>query len=154
LVVESTDRGLTEGKVGLAKFRDTKAEFKNFQVGKKVESAAAPAEVAARVARKVENIAPTGTPKPEMVEALEPDGPAGLAALRERARLLDQQAAHLRRLALAVHHKQVQAELAKEDDIDLAHAALLIARLDNDEVDVEAYRKEVDRMAKDIAAGL
>src|SRR5262245_6722774 len=159
LVVESTDRGLTEGKVGLAKFRDTKAEFKNFQVGKKVESAAAPAEVATRVARKVENIAPTGTPKPEMVEALEPDGPAGLAALRERARLLDQQAAQLRRLALAVHQKQVQAELAKlfqakEDDIDLAHAALLIARLDNDEVDVEAYRKEVDRMAKDIAAGL
>jgi regulator of sirC expression with transglutaminase-like and TPR domain len=62
-------------------------------------------------------------------------------------------------LAQAVHHKRVQDELAKvlqgkEDDIDLIHAALLIAKLDNDELDVEVYRREVERMVRAIAAGL
>ena len=42
----------------------------------------------------------------------------------------------------------------KEDEIDLLRAALLIARLDNEEVDVEHYRGEVERMAKKIVAGL
>src|SRR6185503_11365087 len=33
-VMESDDTALRGGKVGLAKFRDTKAQFKNFYVGK------------------------------------------------------------------------------------------------------------------------
>src|SRR5205814_3379958 len=41
-----------------------------------------------------------------------------------------------------------------EERLDLLHAALLVALLDNDEVDVEAYRREVDRMGRDILAGL
>src|SRR5581483_1333230 len=73
--------------------------------------------------------------------------------LRERARLLEQQAARLRELAAAVHQKRVLGELTKvlagkEDDIDLLHAALLIAKLDNDELDVDLYRRDVDRMAQ------
>jgi len=98
-------------------------------------------------------------PKPELLNKLVPDGAASLTVLRERARQLEQQAAQLRQLALAVHRQRVQTELAaavkgKEADIDLLHAALLIARLDNDELDVDAYRAEVERMAKKIAAGL
>jgi len=41
-----------------------------------------------------------------------------------------------------------------EAEVDLLHAALLIAKLDNDEVDVEAYRAEVDRLARKVAQGL
>jgi regulator of sirC expression with transglutaminase-like and TPR domain len=79
--------------------------------------------------------------------------------LRERARLLEQHAEQLRKLALTVHAKRVQNELVKvldtkEADVDLVHAALLIARLDNDELDVEAYRTEVERMAKRLTAEL
>src|SRR5262249_32022293 len=64
-----------------------------------------------------------------------------LAALRERAKLLEQQAAQLRKLALALHEKTVREELVKElgkpeAEIDLVRSALLLARLDNDEVDV------------------
>jgi regulator of sirC expression with transglutaminase-like and TPR domain len=82
-----------------------------------------------------------------------------MQVLRERARLLEQQAAQLRQLAQAVHQKRVQAELVKllagkEEDIDLARAALLLARLDNDEVDVDAYLREIDRLAKEAGAGL
>ena len=42
----------------------------------------------------------------------------------------------------------------KEQNIDLLHAALLIARLDNEDVEVEPYRHEVERMADKIAAKL
>jgi NADH-quinone oxidoreductase subunit M len=37
---------------------------------------------------------------------------------------------------------------------DLLHAALLIAKLDNEELDIEAYRNDLERMAKKIAAKL
>ena len=40
LVIESSDTGLREGKVGLAKFRETRASFKNFEVGKQIGLAA------------------------------------------------------------------------------------------------------------------
>jgi regulator of sirC expression with transglutaminase-like and TPR domain len=159
LVHESSDTGLTEGKVGLASFRGTKAEFKNFQVGEKVKSDTVPAGLAERVARSVKDI-PTDTfPKPDLVEKLVPDGDAGMAALRERARLLEKQAVQLRILAQEVHHKRTLGELAKgvagkEEDIDLLRASLLIARLDNEELDVDHYRKEVDRLAREISAGL
>ena len=42
----------------------------------------------------------------------------------------------------------------KDEDIDLVHAALLIARLDNEDLDVAAYRQQVERMAKDLLAKL
>ena len=65
----------------------------------------------------------------------------------------------LRQAALLLHQQEVLKEMAqlvrgKEADIDLVHAALLIARLDNDELDVEAYRREVERLAKKLAARL
>jgi regulator of sirC expression with transglutaminase-like and TPR domain len=72
---------------------------------------------------------------------------------------LELQAARLRELASAVQHKQVQTALvkaleAKEDDIDLLSAALLIAKLDNDEVDPAVYRREIERMARDLNASI
>jgi serine protease Do len=159
LVIEATDAGLTEGKAGLCKFRDTKAEFKRFEVDERIASGTVPKEVTARVTKVVENIPATGALEPKLVDGLLRDGAAGMQALRERARLLEQQAAQLRQLAQAVHQKRVQAELVKllagkEDEIDLARAALLLARLDNDEVDVDAYLREIDRLAKEAGAGL
>lgn len=159
LAIESNDTGLTAGRIGLAKFRDTKAEFKSFRVGKQLAPATVPAEIAARITKSVADIAPEGPPSPKTVEALLPDSTASLTVLRERARLLEQQASQLRQLALAVHARQVLAQLqkllaAKDEETDLLHAALLLARLDNDEVDVEAYRKEIERMGKELAAGL
>jgi hypothetical protein len=105
----------------------------------------------------VEGIAPEGPLNPDLVAKLLPDAPASLAILRQRAKQLEQQAIQLRDLVVVVHQQRVNAELAKvlqgkEDDIDLLYAALLIAKLDNDELDVEVYRKEVDRMARDVKA--
>jgi regulator of sirC expression with transglutaminase-like and TPR domain len=82
-----------------------------------------------------------------------------MAALREQARELEKQAERLRRLAQTVHQQSVLKELTraiagKEENIDLVHAALLIARLDNDELDVESYRTEIERMAKKVQTKL
>ncbi len=160
LVYESTDRGFTEGKVGLATFRGTSAEFKNFQVGDKIKMSAVPNGLAERLARLMKDLPAGGAPpKSALADRLLPDGDAGIAALRERARQLEQQAAQLRVLAREVHERRTLNELAKavagpEDDIDLLRAALLIARLDNEELDVEHYVKEVDRLGREIAAAL
>ena len=159
LVIESNDTGLTSGRVGLAKFRDTRAEFRGFRMAKEIPPSAPPAALAERVAKSVAALAPDRPPKAEVVEKLMSDAPASLAVLRERAKQLERQAAQLRELAIAVHRQRVNAELAKlveakEADVDLIHAALLIARLDNDELDVEAYHQEVERMAREIKAPL
>jgi regulator of sirC expression with transglutaminase-like and TPR domain len=42
----------------------------------------------------------------------------------------------------------------KEEKIDLLRAALLIAKLDNAELDVDAYRKQVDVLASEVKATL
>jgi serine protease Do len=159
LVMESTDAEWTEGKVGLAKFRDTSAAFKGFRVGKELRDPVLSPEIAARISKAVEGLKPSESPKAELIDQLRTDGPASLTALRDRARLLEQQAVQLRQLAQTVHQQTVLAELAKavggkEADVDLVHAALLIARLDNEEVDVNAYRGELERMARKLVAGL
>lgn len=159
LVFESTDDGFTSGKVGLCKFRDTQAEFKGFQVAREIGASAVPADVATRIGKAIGDLKPDDTAKPEVVDKLAPEGAASLTVLRERARQLEQQAAQLRQLALAVHRKRVQNDLAQavagnDADVDMLRAALLIARLDNDELDVDLYHAEVERMAKKIAAEL
>jgi regulator of sirC expression with transglutaminase-like and TPR domain len=159
LAIESTDNDLTEGKVGLAKFRDTRAQFKHFQVAKQIAAAGVSVEVAARINKAVEKIELQGPPKPELIKQLVPDGSSSVAVLRDKAKLLEQQAAQLRQMAAAVHQQRVQTELAKllqgkDETIDLVHAALLIAHLDNDDLDLDAYRKEVDRLARRLKASL
>jgi regulator of sirC expression with transglutaminase-like and TPR domain len=158
LAFESDDVVYTSGKVGLAKFRATAAEFKQFRVGAKLDALKPPADVTTRVRKVVDKIPPGGVDE-ETVRKLTPDGSAGLAALRERARELEEQATQIRRLALAVHQQEAldrmhKALAGKSERQELLRAALLIAWLDNEEVDVEHYVGEVERMAKKITAAL
>ncbi len=159
LVIESDDLELPAGKVGLAKFRSTHAEFKNFQVAAKLPPSRPSPAVVTRVTKAVTGIPTEGRPDAALVEQVLNDAPASLAVLRDRARQLERQAARLRELATATHLKRVLGELArvtgvKEADIDLVHAALLVARMDNEELDVDAYRRQVDRIAQEVAAAL
>lgn len=159
LVVESTDTGLTNGQVGLAKFRDTRAEFRDFRVGPDLAPARPPAALLQRVGDALAGLAPDVVPARELVKTFVLDAPASVNLLRDRARLLEGQAAQLRELAQAVNSQRVLADLARathgpDEDIDLLFAALLIAKLDNEDLDPEPYRKEVERMARDVTAAL
>ena len=159
LVIESADAVYTSGRAGLAKFRDTRAEFKGFAVAEHIPLTRPPAELAASIQALVADIPTDEPPKQELIEQVRSHATAANLVLRERARELEQRSLRLRQLADAVHQQQVRDELAAllkepEDQFDLLRAALLIARLDNDEVDVDAYVREVDRMAGELKESL
>lgn len=159
LVVESTDQRLTGGRVGLAKFRTTCAEFKNFRVGKELPPAHPPAPLVEKVAQLTAQLEPGATLTPKIVAALAEHGGDSLQALREKVDALERQADQLRKLAKAVHVREVLNELdrlmqQKEEKLDLLHAALLIARLDNEELDVSAYLRQWEHLLREIKAAL
>ncbi|HEY6168124.1 MAG TPA: trypsin-like peptidase domain-containing protein, partial [Verrucomicrobiae bacterium] len=62
LAVESDYHRLAGAQVGLAKFRDTHAEFKIFQVGKQVGREAIPGELAASLAKQIDGLASESSP--------------------------------------------------------------------------------------------
>lgn len=148
-------------RFGLAKFRDTKAEFKNFRHGADLSAAAPSPELQAKLADLTREIPPRGALPPALLDqVVSATGPAvdqGIEILRDRAKLLAQQSAQLEALAQAVHVRRVVAALSEslqgdEETIDLWRSALLISWLDNPELDVPSYVGELDRMAKELSA--
>ncbi len=146
------------GRAGLAKFRTTQAEFKRFRAAKQLESLQPSGEFIENLGQLVADVPPAGPLDAQLVERLSPQADANMLALRELAQRLEQQSAQLRKLALAVHETRVLAELTKvlaaenETDVDLFHAALLIAKLDRDELDVDVYREQFRRLAAELQA--
>jgi regulator of sirC expression with transglutaminase-like and TPR domain len=158
-VFELVDVELAGKGVGLTKFRQTHAEFKDFRVGRDLAPSGTPDDVVKRIMRAAGTLANSGTAAPGAVSSLAGDAPVSVAVLRGQARALEEEAARLRRLASAVQERRVLDELAKaagrgEGTFDLVRAVLLLARLDDDELDVDAYRQEVADMARDLAGGL
>ena len=157
LVIESDDDVLKGGRVGLAKFRDTVAEFKGFQIGTNLAPPAAtlttfPPELQRRLQ---DSSAP---PDETLLQQLGTHEAAG-SLLNQRAAELEQQARQFRRLAATVHRQTVQTELLKtleqpESQIDLLRAALLVARLDNPDLELESYTQQVAAMAGEIRTRL
>jgi len=153
---------LAGGRVGLAKFRDTEAEFRGFAVGRDLPRAAPPADVMARIEAATAGLfqdhgrAGDEAVREQIVRKLLPDGPLARAGLVRQAAELQQRAERLEALASSVHQRQTLDELgrlvgAADAEIDLFHAALLIAKLDNPDLDVAASRRELDRLAADVA---
>ncbi len=155
-IIESTDDGLIGGQVGLAKFRHTEAEFRSFRVATDLGSQQASAETTKRIGELVKDISPSRAAGVDVLDKLAPDGLVASNVLRGKAKELEQQAERLRQLANDVHVKKVQAQLkslieGKEDaKIDLLAAALWIAALDNEELDVADYCHEIDDLATDL----
>lgn len=155
-IIESTDDELTGGQVGLAKFRHTEAEFRGFRVATELDSQKVTPETAKRIGDLVKDISPKQAAAADVLKQLTPDGTVASTVLREKAKELEQQAERLRQLANDVHVKKVQTELrslveGKEDaKIDLLAAALWIAALDNEELVVADYCREIDDLALDL----
>ncbi len=154
LVVESNDRVLPTGKVGLAKFRQTVAEFKGFRVAKQIPPSTIPAETQQQLERIVDALPGIATLTDKQAEPLAETPAFGTQILRQRAAELQQRAKELQRIADDIHVKGVARELGKlmqlGEKADLMRAALLIARLDNEELDIEPYLRQIDRMADEV----
>jgi len=159
LVIESRDTGLTTGRVGLCKFRQTEAEFRGFQVAESIPPQEPSTDVATRIGETAAGLRLDRPADATIVSALAADGPAALAALEQEARKLEQRARRVRDLALTVHERRVLEQFRSvveqpEAEMDLLRGALLIAALDNPDLDIVPYVHEVDRIARRIKTRL
>lgn len=159
LVIESDDDAFTSGHVGLAKFRETEAEFKQFRVAASIPDERVAADVAARFERLIADLPALERWGGEGLKEFVDEPAASLAVLRGRAAQMEQRAVELRRMADGVHVGRVVERLRKllddearrpAGDLDLLRAALLIAQLDDEELDIDDYVRQVDRMAEEI----
>lgn len=140
-------------RVGLAKFRDTSAEFRDFRVAVASESSPGldPSLIMALGGPNV----PSTTVGPAEMALLRTNLTAARSFIAARARSLDLEAARLRELSSRLHREAVRddlvAELARpEASIDLARSALLVARLDNPDLDIAAYREQLRTLAAEV----
>lgn len=156
LVIESTDDGFTSGRIGLAKFRNTGAEFRLFATANELASAKPDLAALAKFQDHLKSLPPLAQTDEKTIQSLADDQSADAhAAILSRASELESQAAELKRLAADVRTASVTIELSRfaGPDIakpDLLRAALTIARLDEEELDIEAYVKHVERIAAEI----
>lgn len=147
------------GRVGLAKFRHTTAEFKEFRIGDQLPGSRPDPALVNSVTEQVQEIDSARPPTEELIASLADDGRQVQGVLEARARQLEQQAGRLRQLSQSLHAREVIAQLHSElirpaEEIDLIRAALLVAALDNQELDIELYVQDVQAMADDFLAAL
>jgi hypothetical protein len=179
LVVESKNRTLAGGAVGLAKFRNTQAEFREFQVARDIPQTQLTAERLARIERQVVEIGSLAHVSPQQVNALVDQAAVSLRFIQLRAAKLVHEAEELRKLQRIIHAQHVARRLAallhveevshgaerdpaqvtpatqeradaESPPIDLFRAAMLIALVDDAEFDIQSYVDQVDRMAAEV----
>lgn len=178
-VVESRDDVLPAGMVGVAAFRGTEAEFRSFDIGHKLLPETSDPQARENLRKIADAVAPDAPAADEILQQLVPLGEQASEFLAAEARLLDQKAEQLRQLSRDVHESRTRRELAsslgivdepaakaesegnepigtetKVSEGDLLRAALLIARIDNADVDVDSYVTQVDQMADEIRKSL
>ncbi|MCH7728282.1 MAG: trypsin-like peptidase domain-containing protein [Planctomycetes bacterium] len=155
LIAESRDKILPPGKVGLAKFRDITAEFKQFRVARKLPSTALSDETKTSVNKLIDKLPALAALQDKGLAELATTTDASTRLLREHAAELRKRAEELQQMATDLQVRSVAADLtkllAKKDaEVDLLSAALLIAKLDDEELDLLVYREQVDRMVNEI----
>lgn len=159
LVVESNDDVFTKGKIGLAKFRQTAAQFRRFEYGRELAGSTADEKLTAELTTAIEKLPALNEIKAEQLASLEKGADLSSELLRERAKALDERATELRRLAADVRTAGVCQKLAKiagpdVEKPDLLRGALLIATLDEEDIDLEAYVRQLERLAGEVKSSL
>lgn len=151
MMMETKDVTYTSGKVGLCKFRQTDAEFKGFRIGKTLSEPVPTDELASRVSSTVDRLSADEVAVNRAAESLAAEDANVIDLLERHARSLEGRAAQVRRLASDIHMVKTLSEfekVIKNEPINLLRGALLIARLDNSELDIEGYVQEVERHAR------
>jgi S1-C subfamily serine protease/regulator of sirC expression with transglutaminase-like and TPR domain len=157
-VFESKDRKFVAGSVGLAKFRDTEAEYRRFEVAPQIAAASLSDEALTAARASIEKLPRLAQLTPEALAGLAgPKSEQGAEVLSRQAKELRERASELERIAGDLRTQNVVRELGllvkdNADDFDLLRACLLVARLDGEDVDVDEYVRTVDHMAGEVQA--
>ncbi len=162
LILTSRDRGLATGKAGLAKFRDTHAQFRHFRIGNNLGQQDLPKELATRLNQLISDLPQLEAISEQQLDPLQEHSADTRDLLRRQAESLTNRAAELKQISADIHARAIALQLNKifpdlagkentdPGKSDLLSAALLVAVLDEEEIDVQAYVKLIDRMASDI----
>ncbi len=168
-IIEARDDMLPHGSVGLAAFRGTPAEFRRFQTGADLLPKPLSADAQLAINAAVASISPQHPSSADAVTNLLPFGTSAEEGLSAEADRMEKKVRHLRQLAVEVHESAMRTQLANLPGIadtgeanappdqsngSLLRAALLIARMDNPDVDVETYIERVQQMADEIRKSL
>lgn len=165
-VLESTNRNLTGGKPGLAKFRDTTADFRNFLVAKEIDDSQLTEEAQQEIAAAISNVPSLSEMTSGNLASFLKSPNDSRTVLKQETKRLEQRLAELKKLDSDIHTNAVanklgayfadyENRLAETDDkpnvsIDLLEAALIIASVDEQDINIPAYLRQVDRMVTDI----
>jgi regulator of sirC expression with transglutaminase-like and TPR domain len=159
-VLEVADGTYRRGKAGLVKFRQTEAEFKRFEVAASLPPSEIPEPRRREILGRLEMLPPLASLSMQDLDALKRDADVqGADVIQRFAQDLERRSRELRQLAGDLRAREVLdalRTLSEKDDqeLDLLQACLLIAKLDDPELDVDSYVRKVERMAKEIQGGL
>ena len=158
LICEGSATDWAGTRVGLAKFRDTRAEFKGFQVSTNslALSNGPQPRLPAELGRQ---LAALDSPGRDLMDSLRPHADAARIELANRADQLERQAAELRKIASSLHRQNVQTQIVAaldkpEAQIDLFCTALLIAKHDHPDLDVAAYQRQFSELSRELLQSL
>ena len=156
VVIDLVDRGLESGQVGLCKFREPTARFRFFRVSKRFPKSKVTPAFTNQVRKLVRPLLHRDTLETSEIDELVNMGNPTPQALRDHAMDLEKKAKEIKRLAGEVRERLVIEELAKSlrieerGSVDLLRSALLIARLDNENFDLDSYLEKADLLASKI----
>jgi len=159
LVITSRDSALPPGKAGLASFRGTVAQFRRFEVAADLLPTVNAAEYAERLRSFADNVRPERPVLDTELQPLLSLGDAAVDFMTQEAQRLEQKSRRLKILARELHQTKVRSQLTAELAVtdrspDLLLCALLIARIDNPDVDPPVYIARLDLLAEEIRSKL
>ncbi|MGI9471573.1 MAG: transglutaminase family protein, partial [Rubripirellula sp.] len=158
LVIESSDAQLRSGKFGLVKFRDTNPDFKGFEFGAHLQPQPLPEDSTTLLNRIFRRPSRLQSLSESELERLGESGDAARRVISKQVAQLEEQTARLRRLSADIVLNPILGELSRtaqgKSDDRLLRSTLLIAKLDDPDIDVDAYVQRVDDMANEVKQNL
>ena len=150
---EIKDKKLRNGKVGFAKFRDTEAIFKNFKLGKNLAPREPSIEIIQEINSGISQLLENKNDS-TAIKNLQKELPTSQRLIKKKIKDLENSINSLKLLNEKFHReditKKILQELQKDPECDLALCALLLAKYDNPEIDIDSYHNEIVRMGDDL----
>jgi serine protease Do len=157
-VIEAVDFTLKKGWVGLCKFREPAAEFRNFRISPRLSSGAITPEIRERAYELSQTLVLEKSISPSEVQDLTKLDSSVYQALIDRAVEMEKASERLRQSAEKVRIARIIKELTElltsektESEEILLRSALMVSLMDNPDFQLKQYLDRVDRMATRIA---